>query len=319
MSAFHPLIHSPSPLQPDNTSGLEVTAGLCAAGHCVVMACRSMERCSAAKAALDARPGLLGSCECRQLDLGDYASIRRFAAELAQRPPAAAAPASAQPAAAGASRQAAPQLDVLVNNAGVMGAAEHMRPNVYGPYLLTRLLQPLMAPGGRVVAVASEAHRRGTLQVTVDTSSGRRHMEGGTFGSNSWYAAYAQSKLGNVLLTAALARRLQQRGSSVTTSSVSPGRVNTNIFGNVPGVLQPVLRWLAAGFFQTPAQGARTVLHAALAPELQKRRELYLHACKPCTPSAAARDERLADELWELSNEEVGLSTAEDAALWPPH
>lgn len=70
---------------------------------------------------------------------------------------------------------------------------------------------------------------------------------------------------------------------------------------------------------QTPAQGARTPLHAALSPELEGRHELYLHSQRPCEPSAAAKDAQLAEELWALSNQEVGLSAAEDAALWPPH
>jgi tetratricopeptide (TPR) repeat protein len=53
-------------------------------------------------------------------------------------------------------------LTVLVNNAGVMGAAPlpdgrdtHLVANHLGPYLLTRLMLPAMAPGGRVVNVAS--------------------------------------------------------------------------------------------------------------------------------------------------------------------
>lgn len=134
------------------------------------MACRSLERCAAAKAELDARPGLPGSCECRHLDLGSYASIRAFAAGLHEG--------GARPIAA------------LVNNAGVMGDVPGiMQPNHFGPYLLTRLLLPLMAAGGRVVNVASEAHRRGSLRVPR-LPSGQRQVEGGQPGG--WYAAYAQ-------------------------------------------------------------------------------------------------------------------------------
>lgn len=133
------------------------------------------------------------------------------------------------------------------------------------------------------------------------------------------YADYGASKLANVLMTAELSRRLLGRGSSVTASSVSPGRVNTNIFEGVPGLLRPALRWLAAAAFQTPAQGASTVLHAALSPELQGRHELYLHACRPCAASPAAHDERLAAHLWEVSCQEVGLCPDDDDALWPRH
>jgi NAD(P)-dependent dehydrogenase (short-subunit alcohol dehydrogenase family) len=277
-------------------SGLEVVAGLRGAGCHVVMGCRSHQRCSAAKELLDAR-GLPGSCECRLLDLNDFASIRRFAAELEGSP------------------------SLLVNNAGVMGVAaqhgtcSHWRPNTLGPYLLTRLLLPRMAARARIVTVASEAHRRGSLHISSD-GEGRRLEDGG--GAGGWYAQYARSKLANVLMTAELSRRLEQRGSTVTCSSVSPGRVNTGIYSNVPGWLRTPLRWLAAAAFQTPAQGASTVLHAAMSPELG-RHELYLHAMRPCRASPAAYDAKLAGELWQLSNQQVGLSAAEDAALWPPH
>lgn len=288
---------APNPCHhPLTLAGLETVAGLRQAGHDVIMACRSMERCAAAAAALDAR-GLPGSSSCSQLDLNDYASIRRFAASLsAERRP----------------------LATLVNNAGVMGVPDgHMRPNHLGPFLLTRLLLPLMAAGSRVVTVASEAHRRAPALRISAAAGGQLRLEGGE--PTYWYPAYGLSKLANVLMTQRLSAQLQQRRSSVTASSVSPGRVATNIFSSVPGVLQPALRWLAAAAFQTPAQGARTILHAALSPELAGRHELYLHNCKPCTTSAAARDPQLAAQLWHWSCQETGLSAAEDAALWPSH
>lgn len=280
----------------------------------MILACRSQERCSGAKAALDARR-LPGSCDCRCLDLNDFASVRRFAEEL--------------------QRSGGPPLTCLVNNAGVMGVppgpdgdCAHWRPNHLGPFLLTRLLLPLMAAGGRIVTVASEAHRRGSLRVERAQSSGRRHLvepRGAStsplalLGEGGWYGQYARSKLANVLMTAELSRRLQQRASTVTCYAVSPGRVNTGIFANVPGALHAPLRWLAAAAFQSPEQGASTVLQAALAPELQGKHELYLHNMRPCRASAAARDAELAANLWQLSCEQAGLSAADDAALWPPH
>lgn len=243
----------------------------------MILACRNMERCSAAKAALDARR-LPGACDCRQLDLNDFASVRRFAKDL--------------------QRSGVPPLTCLVNNAGVMGVppgpggdCAHWRPNHLGPFLLTRLLLPLLAPRGRIVTVASEAHRRGSIRIEREQRSGRRQLVepgGGSavpfalMGEGGWYGQYARSKLANVLMTAELSRRLLQRGCTVTCYSVSPGRVNTGIFANVPGVLRAPLRWLAAAAFLSPEQGAATVLHAVLAPELQGRHELYLHNGRRC-------------------------------------
>ena len=55
------------------------------------------------------------------------------------------------------------------------------------------------------------------------------------------------------------------------------------------------------------------MLHAALSPELESRNELYLHYGRPCACACCAGDPALAAQLWQLSNQEVGLSAAEDA------
>eukprot|EP00887_Chlorella_sp_A99_P006522 scaffold3.g6522.t1 len=305
-----------------------------AAGHTVIMACRSAERCATAKAELDAR-GLPGTCECAHLDLCNLASIRTFAAEAFHDRAAGQIAASCSGDgsgsssgksgnAAAASQRVSPQrqparsrrqLRVLVNNAAVMGPADCMLPNHFGPYLLTRLLLPHMAPRGRVVTVASQAHYRGSLVVEPDPGGGLRLSPP----PPSWYREYARTKLANVLMTAELSRRLQSLGSSVAAYSVSPGRVATNIFAGVPGFLRRPLEWAALTAFQTPAQGARTVLQAALAPELEGRHVLYSHALRPQAASAAARNPALAERLWQLSSREVGLSPEEEGRLWPPH
>lgn len=128
---------------------------------------------------------------------------------------------------------------------------------------------------------------------------------------------YGASKLCNLLMTAELSRRLMQRGSSVTACTVSPGRVNTNIFQNIPGLLRRPVELLAGLVFQTPQQGARTVLRAAVAPELAGQHVLYMHAEKEAQPTAVARDPQLAADLWQRSVEAVGLTPEEDACLWP--
>lgn len=64
-------------------------------------------------------------------------------------------------------------------------------------------------------------------------------------------------------------------------------------------------------------QGARTVLKAALAPELTGKHTLYLHNMQGAEPAVAARDATSALNLWEHSVQAVGLSLKEDARLWP--
>lgn len=310
-----------------------MAAGLLEQGHPVVLACRSRDRCEAARQRLQERCPAGPSARCGPtLDLEDYQSIRAFSRDLEDEP-----------------------ISVLVNNAGVMGVRPpeggdgdaHLRPNHLGPYLFTRLLLPRMAAGGRVVTVGSQAHRRG--QLAFDSGGDLPPLPAGDgLGAYfRWYPEYGRSKLANLLFTAELTRRLHARGSSVTATCVSPGRVGTSIFNNVPALLRGPLTLLSRAAFQTPAQvmactssplapegrpvfhltlplhrsllqGARTVLRAATAPELAGQSTLYMHAMQPMEPSAAARDERLAEQLWHFSNRQVGLSDAEDRDIcWP--
>lgn len=221
-----------------------MAAGLLESGHPVVLACRSTARCEAARLRLQERcPAGPGAVCGPPLDLDDYQSIRAFARDLGEAP-----------------------VSILVNNAGMMGVGPppeggggaggdgHLRPNHLGPFLLTRLLLPRMAAGGRVVAVGSQAHRRGRL--AFDGGGGLPPLPAGGLagGLFRWYPEYARSKLANLLFTAELARRLEARGSGVTATCVSPGRVATSIFGNVPALLRGPLALLARAAFQTPAQ-----------------------------------------------------------------
>ncbi len=75
--------------------------------------------------------------------------------------------------------------------------------------------------------------------------------------------AYAQSKLAVVLLTYELARRLE--GTGVTANVADPGSVRTNVFTNTSGALALLMR-LGSPFYQTPEQGAQTLLYLAASP-----------------------------------------------------
>ena len=196
----------------------------------------------------------------------------------------------------------------------------HFAVNHLGTYLLTRLVLPLMAPSSRIVTVGSEAHRRGSLEVMEHetTAKGQNKLTLKPPSTSHWYAEYGRSKLGNSLMTLELSRQLEQRGSSVTASCVSPGRVATDIFKNLSGVVGMTVHFLAANFFQTPEQGAAGVLRAATDPEYA-RHVPYLHFGKEASPSAAATRPDLAKEVWALSNQEVGLTAKEDETLWPKH
>ncbi|MPC22892.1 Retinol dehydrogenase 13 [Portunus trituberculatus] len=163
------------------------------------------------------------------------------------------------------------RLDLLINNAGVMRCKKsytkesielQLGTNHMGHFLLTHLLLDKLKASvpSRVVNVSSVAHERGKINF-ADLNSAKNYDEG---------EAYAQSKLANILFTRELAERLA--GSGVTCNAVHPGLVYTDIGRHMSinkswlamFVLHPFL-WL---FLKTPRQGAQTIVHAALSPDL---------------------------------------------------
>ncbi|MGN8097538.1 SDR family oxidoreductase [Methylobacterium sp. 22177] len=211
---------------------------------------------------------------------------------------------------AGALRSAYPRLDVLVNNAGAIfdrrtltvdGIERTWALDHLGYVLLTlELLDTLKesaATGGkpRIVNVASAAHYRGHIDFD-DVEGARRYRAMG---------AYAQAKLGNVLFTYALARRL--RGSGITVNAVHPGVVNTGFAKNTGGLLGAA--WaLMRPFLITPEKGARTSLRVASDPGLDGVTGRYFSHGRPKVSSAGSRDEAVQERLWALSLRQVGRS-----------
>jgi len=198
-----------------------------------------------------------------------------------------------------------PQLHVLVNNAGTVYAQRELTAegiektfavNHLGYFLLTNLLlERLIASApSRIVNVASEGHQRGTMEFAdLNFETGYSIMN-----------AYCRSKLGNVLFTHELARRLE--GKNVLVNSLHPGAVSTNIWGHAQWWAQPVLA-LAKLFFVTPAQGAETIVHLAASPDLEGKSGGYYINCKPAKASRLARDEGVARRLWDVSAQLTGI------------
>lgn len=79
--------------------------------------------------------------------------------------------------------------------------------------------------------------------------------------------AYSRSKLGNVLFTRELARRLEGKGVIVNT--LRPGAVGTNIWSKAPGWTQPILAVIKAIFMITAEQGGQTLTYLAMSPEVE--------------------------------------------------
>lgn len=180
--------------------------------------------------------------------------------------------------------RATPNLDVLINNAGMYasrrettsdGLERTMAVNYFAPWLLTVTLLPLIraAPSPRVVNVSSMTHAGAELDLAdLDVTRGW-----------SAYAVYATSKLANILFNQALSRR----EPGLCANALHPGVIATKL--------------LRQGFGtggDSVAAGARTPVHLACAKEVASISGRYFVNCQEQRPSRKASDKRLADALW---------------------
>jgi len=218
-------------------------------------------------------------------DLSSQSEVRRLAAEVLER---------------------LPRLDVLVNNVGgywntrhatVDGLEHTFALNHVAPFLLTNLLLEHLMSGdaARVVTVSSNAQALG--RIDFDDLQGNEDYSGAR--------AYNQSKLGNVLFTYELARRL--RGTSVTANALHPGVVNTSFGGEDPSRVQRVLVPVLRPLMRSPTQGAATSIHLASAPTLVEMTGLFFARSKPKRSSPRSYDTAVAARLWQVSAKLTGL------------
>lgn len=190
-------------------------------------------------------------------------------------------------------------LDILINNAGIWNAKKvssrdgiesHLAVNYLAPFLMTRLLLPLLesSTSARIINVTSGIHFRGKLDLD-DLEFDRR----------KWRSidAYTQSKLCNILFTKSLARKLA--GSQISTYSIAPGWVNTGLFRDA----HPMAKLSASLMATSPRKAARGLIHLVTAAELGEVSGEYFAGMNMRKSSPASYDEQLADKLWIKSED----------------
>lgn len=258
--------------------GKITAAALAGMGATVVLACRREE---AGRQAMEdiRREHPEARLEFLQLDLASLKKVRTAASDFLARHKT---------------------LDVLINNAGLANVRRQTSADGYeltfatnhlGPFLLTELLLPAVrAAQGRILNVASDAHRIGKMHWQDP------HFHSGYFVMR----AYAQSKLANILFTRELARREEARG--VTVNCLHPGAVATNIWPEAKWYERLFSRLLKL-FLISPEQGARTSIWLASNAIGGRVTGGYFEKCREKTPSKAARDDEAAAKLWKLSEE----------------
>jgi NAD(P)-dependent dehydrogenase (short-subunit alcohol dehydrogenase family) len=264
--------------------GFATALGLASQGAQIGMVCRDAGRGNAAMEAVAEvalTPPLLFIA-----DLSSQASIRDLAASLHKQ---------------------LSRIDVLINNAGaafakreltVDGIERTFALNHLGPFLLTHLVIGLVRKSeeGRIVNL--------TAGIPVSRTSFLENLQGEKHYGQ--FSAYRSSKIGNILFTYELARRL--KGTGVTVNCAHPGPVKTEFtrkaggtLGRLSKVLRPIMK--------SPEVGARTPIYLAADPEVAGVTGGYFVNCKQKKSPAMTYDRAITEKHWQISEQLTSLDS----------
>ena len=180
------------------------------------------------------------------------------------------------------------KVNILVNNAGVMGPEDltltregnkvHFATNHLSHFLLFQLLKPALISSSttgfhsRVVNVASSGHRLGSL-VESDNYNFQR-------GGYNYASAYANSKLANIYMANELDRRYGHKGIHAT--SLHPGAINTSLARHLGSefVEQIMSDENIVKVLKSIEQGAATTVLAAVSKDWENTGGKYLEDCE---------------------------------------
>ena len=224
-------------------------------------------------------------------DLADLQSIKKFAGEFKQK---------------------YDQLNLLINNGGVMippysktvdGFELQFGTNHLGHFALTGLLIDLIqkTKNSRIVNVSSGAHRYGNIDFDDLTWEKRKYKK---------WRAYGDSKIANLYFTYGLQDRLQQNGSSTLVTAAHPGWTGTELQRH-SGLMEVLNRFFAMKI----KQGALPTLRAAIDDSAQGGnyfgpdgwQELRGYPRK-VRSNALSHNKEIADRLWHVSEKLTGIT-----------
>ena len=196
-------------------------------------------------------------------------------------------------------------IDLLINNAGVVnteysetidGIENTFAVNHLGYFLFTNLLLDLVKKESesRIINVSSAAHHF-VKGMQWDDINYKDDFKMGL-------KAYGQSKLGNILFTKQLARKLQKDG--VTVNAIHPGGVNTSLGNQNNSLLGRVLKIILKPFFRSPLKGANTIIYLAEIDGLSITGAYWVDG-RVAKTSHYSKNEAEAEKLWRLSEKLV--------------
>lgn len=269
--------------------GLEATKVLSSKGAYIIMAARNLESGNEAIAKIK-KENPNAKLELMQLDLSDFASIHQFSEEFHKK---------------------YKQLDVLINNAGVMFPAKReltkqkfevqFGTNHLGHFLLTSLLLDILknTPNSRIAIQSSGQHKAkmGKPDIYFDDLNFDK-------GYNK-YIAYTQSKLANLLFAYELDRQLKANKIDITVVAAHPGYTKTNLVRHSGFIVQAIITNILA---QKVEMGTLPILRAATDTSVKggeyfgptKMNEMRGYP-ELVMSSDKSYDKGLAERLWKVS------------------
>lgn len=284
--------------------GIETARALSLTGARLLLTARNLNK---AKSALD---GILepGRVELVEMDNTSLSSVRAAAKAILQK--------------------SGGQVNILVNNAGIMALPklEHTTDgfemqfgvNHVAHFLFFELLKPALLASAspefssRVVNVSSSAHH-----VTSINGPGNYNFENTEY--NDW-VAYGQSKTANIYMANEIERRYGSRGLHAT--SLHPGMIATGLGQHLdPAMVEAFTK--DESVYKTaksPEQGAATTVWAAIGQEWEKKGGEYLADCRKTARgndnheiggvgfAGHAYDPEKEAQLWKDSLKMVGLT-----------
>jgi NAD(P)-dependent dehydrogenase (short-subunit alcohol dehydrogenase family) len=285
--------------------GVETARAFAAHGARVVGAARDLAKAERATAEIRAQAANGGGLELVELDLASLASARACADALIAD---------------------GRTFDIVIANAGVMrtpfghtadGFETQFGTNYLGHFVLVNRIASLIAPGGRLVNVASSGHRYSDVDLADPNFEHTPYDP---------MIAYGRSKTANILFAVEFDRRHKAHG--VRATALHPGGIMTELDRYMqPGELQATVERINAELtaegrplfqFKTIPQGAATSVWAAIVAPAEEVGGRYCEDCQvsqitdglisPVSPGVRpyALDPEHAKALWTRSEELVG-------------
>lgn len=286
------------------TSGLGLETAKKIAGHSeefhLVLPCRNKEKGEAVRQQLVDESGNK-NIDMESLDTSSLKSVREFADTYKEK--------------------YGKKIYALLCNAGISGMG-HDKPeltpegfdivfatNHLGHFLLTNLLLPFMAEGGKIIATSSDMHNP-MLQ------------EGETF---EWLGTeaiahpgdkiavsplrYSYSKLCNLYFIYELARKLKEKNSTVTANAFNPGLMRTHLVkGGANEKLFEYIRKNVPERYGDLGNSSSALAELAYSDDIIfTSGHFYDRSTRPCFTSELSYNKENAAELWKKSAEYCGL------------